>query len=312
MENFKLYNKFIDNIDENIIEILNNNALNYINKLYDNKCTILYGNELFYLQHISEIIISNVVKYDTVGQRLDYLLIKDKNKIKSNYLTTNDCILQSKYHYEISLFNENVCKFISSIIKNKNINNEKYIFLIKDINKKYEFMLKKLIDDETNSQFIFISNSLSKLNETTKSRSLCVNCSFSFGKVKEYIYNNSGITIERLSYTLFTTFIEAEMEGNNYLETYIHNFLNKKTPSLCELKRILTKIYNLSLPYKIINKIILDKYKDKDYIHEIVKILAEQNTLSFDNHLIHYGDSSYNMLTLERIFMNIFLIVNNK
>lgn len=302
MENFKLYNKFINNIDENIIEILNNNALNYINKLYDNKSTILYGNELFYLQHISEIIISKIVNYN----------IKNKNKIKSNYLTTNDCILQSKYHYEISFFNENVCKFINSIIKNKNINNEKYIFLIKDINKKYEFMLKKLIDDETNSQFIFISSSLSKLNETTKSRSLCVNCSFSFEKVRDYIYNNLGITIERLSYTLFTTFIEAEMKGNNYLETYIHNFLNKKTPSLCELKRVLIKIYNLSLPYKIINKIILDKYKDKDYIHEIVKILAEQNTLSFDNHLIYCGDSSYNMLTLERIFMNIFLIVNNK
>lgn len=285
MENLKLYNNFINNIENNVLNIINNITRQYIDKLYDTKCVILYGNENVYLEIIAKLAIKKISGIQ-----------KDLGKIKK----LSDNIYCSKFHYEIHNFNENISKFIISLISNKNINNESYIFLIKSINKKYEFMLKKLIDTENKANYIILSQCLSKLDKSIKSRSIIINCSFSFENIKKYIYDNTDnkIIIEKLSYTLLSTLINVDMKcEHNYVEEYIDNFLNKKKVTVNEIKKFIAKLYCLSIPNKIINNVILEKYKNKKFIHDIVELLASScNT-----------KECYDILNLERIFINIFI-----
>jgi hypothetical protein len=165
-------------------------------------------------------------------------------------------------------------------------------------------MLKKLIDTENIINYIILSQCLSKIDESIKSRSIIINCSFSFENIKKYIYDNTdnNIIIDKLSYTLLSTFINVDTKcKHNYVEEYIYNFLNKKKITVNEIKKFISKLYCLSIPYKIINNVILEKYKDKKFIYDIVELLASSGTTK----------ECYDILNLERIFINVFIINKN-
>lgn len=254
----ELYNNFINNIETDILLLLNDFCISYLNILDENKNTILYGNEFMYLNTIINI---------------------NKTFNKANIIKNLD--------------NENDYESIKNIISNKRIDSKNHLFVINNLNKKYESRLKKILDSE-NCKIILLCPCLSKLNDFIKSRCVCINCSFPFKKIQNYIYNKTNIKITNIKYSFLYTLLSINYNSELAIETFINNFISKKKVTITNIKEFCLKLYTMGIPKKLINAVIINKYKDnKSKIYDIIELLASVK---------HCDKDYYDYNVLESIF----------
>lgn len=275
-------------------------ALTILNKptcLEDINSIILFGNEFIYLNSYINVLIKNLFpEITTLSKKKDEYEYKDNN----DKLVTIE-YEYSNYHYEMN-FSEKHLRFIKSIIKNKNITGRKYIFVLKNFdnsNRESQHAIARILE-KNNAKFFILSNSLSKLSNAIKSRSMHINLSFPREKMETFVGNKPIIG------SLILTI--ANITEKTKLELAMDDLFKKITKSKNELENITAireycyKIYHLCVPFEYIAKLTIHKYSQHKKISDIVSIAAECD------HLLTIG--SKDLLLYETFFIKLYKLLN--
>ncbi len=173
-------NQIINNLND-LYPILGNQHLENLND-FDIPHINLYGPEGSMKKFYSYIIINFIHNININSNHLK--ITENKLLIKKN--TIEFKLISNKYFKEINLFNKlnnekNILNnYIIEIIKIKNINTEKHIFILTDFDKcsfNSYMLLRRIMEKFSNNVlFIFISTNLSKIPSSIKSRCLNIRC----------------------------------------------------------------------------------------------------------------------------------------
>lgn len=258
-------------------------------------------------------------------------LFKEKNLTKRtgsfNYINYNGFVVEieyeySDYHFEL-VYSDKHIQFIKSIIKNKNILNSPFVFIIKNIDltsKTSQAPIKKLIDNTGSSAiFIFLTKTLNKVEMPIISRSMLINTSFKI----ENIYNVFKIQnpYEIMNLENFTSeYNKCNKNIIAFLIQYEYNFKKlrileqldnlldylQKEKNMCKIimriREYVYRAYHVTFQLQEICKYIIDKYKNETYIIDIVNLASECD--------IEIIKSKKDILVYEKFFIKLLHWIN--
>lgn len=297
-------NSFLSNIEENTCNLINANCINHITNASnknDIKSIIIYANDLMYLNTLS-----------------DFYLKKKFNVSKINKTTLQYNELDYEYsihHYEFD-YNNNYVNFIKSIIKNKNILNKQYVFVIKNIDnisKHDQMPLKYLLDYNGNIQFIFLVKYLN-IDSAIISRSTCINAHFPIINIYNFLtkHINMNMSIDNFNDLYFTeanrSIVSSIILVNDIgtkpkilecLDTLLDKMKKEKNALhlIAAIREYVYKIYHINTPLNYISIYVIKKFNKHKKIHDIVTLSANCDA------------SSKTILTYEKYFINLYHII---
>jgi hypothetical protein len=313
----KQVTSFLNDLEEYIPLLVNKTCKLFIDSDINNvNSIILHANDSIYLSAIANLMVKRLFQENTITKRIGSF-----SYINNNGSTVEIDYEYSDYHFEL-VYSEKHIPFIKSIIKNKNISKQPFIFIIKNIDatsKASQLPIKKLIDNNGSAIFIFLSKRLNKIDAPILSRSMLINISF---KV-ENIYNVFKIQNNDDTMSLDEFILEYQRCNSNiisFLIQYEYNFKKlrifdqldklleylkkekKMHNAIMKIREYAYRSYHVTFALQEISKYIIEKYKNEDYINEIVNIAS---TCDYD--LI---TSNKDILVYEKFFIKLLRLIN--
>lgn len=279
----------------------------------DVRSVILFGNQITYIDAIVQLYVKRKFCKDSLITR------------KSSFAYVNYSGVTCEVEYDFSdvhfvvEYSDKHIKFIKEVIKNKNIANKQFVFVIKNIDsvsKTCQLPLKILLDSHANIQFVFIAKNITNIENSILSRSFALNTSFPvehiYALVRQFssnlqfedfeqIYNDCNrnvlITLSQIEHKnakpkLFVsldTLLDALVKEKNQLQLVML------------IREYVYKVYHLSFPLEQICKYAIDKYKDESFVYDIAKLAAECNVQSVTG--------SKSIFTYEKFFLRLLQII---
>jgi hypothetical protein len=207
--------------------------------------------------------------------------------------------------------NNDYIQYTKSIIKNKTINQNKLIIIIKDCNinnKTLQVLHKRMFEKHTNVIFIFIVPTLSYLAPEISKMCCCINAKFNKETVCKYIYDTYNYDHE-YNYDIINMLLKAKykVKKTKVDETFEKFFKqlkksknNLETINLC--RELSHKVFHLNMPFPLLAKYIINNSSySQDSIPKIVEIAAECDHLAVQSKL--------NILLYERFLVSISQII---
>lgn len=221
-----------------------------------------------------------------------------KYSLKINNNDVEVLITQSKYHFEINLFEYGLydkyilSKFVNELASTKNVlNNTSKIIIINRIDKsnvKVQTILKNLLDNN-NCNFIITTRNFSKIKNDIKSRCCPIKVPFpnlkeinqylkinNISRISKEIYNSKLFNLFRVNSLILFSNKSVIKFSNSKIENYINeiiSFFNKKniSNSISNIRKILYKIHLLNVPFSDIYNEFID-YAIKNNIFTSFKL----------------------------------------
>lgn len=215
----------------------------------------------------------------------------------------------SNKHIEVDM-TENHMQYTKSIIKNQNINQNKFIILINNCNvnnRKIQTLYKRMFEKHTNAIFIFVVPSLSYLSPEIVNMCCCINCKFSKEKVCKYISSTYAYDINQdydkynndiINMILAAKYNVKKNKVEETLEKFFENLKKAKNGlELVTLCRDLShKVFHLNMPLTVLAKYII-RLCPPTKTQTIIEIAAECDVLA--------AQSKKNILLYERFLIAI-------
>jgi hypothetical protein len=229
---------------------------------------ILHGNESMHIQSIIEKYISN--KNDDIGtlKQSSYSYSQGGQTIEVEYYHSN-------YHFIIDYTDKHL-NFIKHLMSHKSVIDRPMVIVLKNVDlltKQQQLSLKPLLDKANNKQFLFITQSLSRMHEFIISRAACINCSFQ-------------------------TRINTVPEGlHKKLIELLNKLKTSKSAVVCieSIRTFVYKVYHMNVPLSwIINQIInhISTMKQTQKIYKLISDFAEieqnKDILSYERVFLKY------------------------
>lgn len=232
---------FLNDIESYAYDLVNNGTtkkfLAHPKRMEGMKSIILYGNELLYLDLISE------------------MIIKGYYNLGILHLHKADDYEYSDYHFDLH-YSDQTIKFIKEIVKNKSVSNRPFIFVIRGVEEvKKQLPLKHLIDYQGGAQFIFLMRNLGRVDRTILSRSTLINCSFNANAAR--LASNKIVVFQRLEELLIL------MKKENRITIVIE-----------AIREFIYKVYHMCIPLTMLSKYIIKTYDHHERSRDIVELAA--------------------------------------
>lgn len=276
-------NDFLNNLENYISEL----KPVHFNFIADFPCIILHGNEDLYLQ--------------TYALRM----IKDYFKIEKLSITTHENYKSSMYHFEFD-YNQTNLDSIKSIIRNKNITNNKYIFVIKKFTVGHkQHQLRHLIDTHPNSTFIILNKTLGGIDQSIFSRASLLKISFTEERIKTFLKDHYDLEYKKTDINKSLISIIAEINRPKY-EIELEKLMQTVTKGrnqmdiVTAIKEYCYKVFHLCIPLSHLCKAIIKMYEKNAKILEIIKTCSECD------HKMVIG--TRDILSYEKLFVNLWMV----
>lgn len=299
---------FLNNLNDYLLLLLPDIPVKIFNNpeiLNDINSIILFGNKSLYIDKWFYMFLEKFLKINRLNiSSKSYILNDEKTLIYKS----------SNYHFEF-LYSDKYIKFIKGIVKNESISGDQNIFYIKDIHKSpksTQIPLIKLIDTYFNTKFIITSTNLSLIDNTLKSRCLCINLSFHPEKIFKCFNNISPLTYEDfyIKYEKHYDDILEILINNNSLKLYEQCLINllsmlenekNKYYIINNIRHFCNKVFHLNISFVTISKFIINYYKQHKFIHQIVNIFATNESM--------LKKSNKELLIYEKAFLELYSIL---
>lgn len=206
----------------------------------------------------------------------------------------------SDKHIELKMTDKGM-KHMKQIVKNNNISNKKFLFLIKDCNisnQNTQFGIKRIIEKYTNATYVFIVKSLSCILPSIQNMGCNINCKFPFHNVASYMFKDHEDNLDKWKriYEFYNNDIlnlmlmkTHNIEKTKIEESFIKFFEKAKKEKNCyEITSLCRdfsyKLFHINVPLNMVIKYILtcfEKHNEKrKLLPEIISVLANCDHLA--------------------------------
>lgn len=301
----KLTTEFLNNLEKYIPLLINSNCQTFLDKITYNEyiasSIILYGTDVKYLL---------IIAYDIIKRlfNLENIQIFTNNDEDNEYKYSN-------YHFELDFSEKNI-EILKSMIQTKNVINNKNICIIKNTTNIH--LIKNIIDNNTNTIFIILTPSLSKIDNSIISRSTNINAYFPIDKIYTIVkqitnYDFDFEECKKLYYennmSIIALLIQCELGFTKlkiyeYFDQIMNKILIKKSKeydNIMLIREFIYKLIHVTFPFKNLCLYIIKKYKDHKKISDIVKIIADNE--------FELIETSKEIFIYEKFFINLMHIL---
>jgi hypothetical protein len=235
-------------------------------------------------------------------QKCFYKMYDIGNNIRETTLSIDDCELEyvfSDKHIELKMTDKGM-KHMKQVVKNNNISNKKFLFLIKDCNisnHNTQFGIKRIIEKYTNATYVFIVKSLSCILPSIQNMGCNINCKFPFHNVASYLFKDYEGDLDKwkgiyefhendiLNLMLLKT---HNIEKTKIEESFITFFEKTKKEKNCYeitslCREFSYKLFHINIPMTMVTKHILkcfEKHEKRKLLPEIIFVLAKCDHLA--------------------------------
>ena len=283
-------NDFLNHLDTYIHELL---EVQY-NTLQDLSCIVLHGNDDIYLETYAREMIKQYFKLDSLPMQMNQ---DEKDETVSTYSS-------SAYHFEMD-YTVAHNSLIKQIIKNKNIANRKYIFVLKKfITSHKQYQLKNLIDSG-NAIFIIIAKTSNNLDQGIISRATMLRLSFKPQKIREFVKQHYNIEMEPNTDHSILSIIAGVGTPKYERDLYALMDVIVKSRNQMDIvkgiKEYCYKVFHICIPLSVLCKIIIKKYIKHAKLRELIEVC------SICEHTMITG--TRDILCYEQLFTNIWEVM---
>lgn len=269
---------------------------------------LLYGNKSCGKTYLILSLLNDLSIYDFKEENNDDYYVK----IYSNHYYFDCKILYNKINF---------INYIKEIIQSYDYYNDKIKYIVID---SYELLSDNLQDclkvimekSFETTRFIFITNTISKVNKAIQSRSMLIkipeptiNDKFIYMKKNNYIHNNDFLLYEDCKKYKLIVLLNKTSKYKcklSYYSDMIINILQNKFNLRCinKIKLLSCEIKSIDIPITELLKVLLNKLiKISNNYSEIIKIISNyQHNLIFSYREIIY---------IESLIINLHKVINN-
>lgn len=259
-------------------QLLNASCQQFIEKAKDIDLPIivLYGNESIHIQSIIDEYISNKNSCDLGPlKQSTYSYSQSGQTFEVEYR-------HSLYHFIVDYTDKHL-NFIKHLMNHKSVLDRPMVIILKNVDllaKQQQLSLKPLLDKNNNKQFIFMTQSLSRMHEIITSRAACINCSF-------HTINN------------------AVPEGlHKKLIELLTKLKTSKSAFVCieAIRTFVYKVFHMNVPLSWIIHQIIDHISTMKQTQKIYKMISEFSEI----------EQTKDILSYERVFIKYKSIIDSK
>lgn len=181
----------------------------------------------------------------------------------------------SDIHMEFTMTEESMAH-IKSIVRNKTIDNKKFVFLIKQPCRRLMSLHKRFFEKQVNAVFVFAVSRLNSMASDVKDMCWCVNCSFPETKIREYLGDEFWEGEDFLNMLVRARYGVKQTKMETAIDRFLEMPLGSDNGRAC--RELAHQLYHLNVPFPWLAKYILRKWKGAKA--ELVMFAAEGDAMN--------------------------------